>query len=70
MDTATIIAGIDAELARLYRAKKILTSRDGSAPAAAPKPKRKKKRILSPEARERIAAAQRKRWAAQKKAAK
>jgi len=37
-----------------------------SAPAKAPKEK-KTKRTMSPEAREKIAAAQRKRWAKQKK---
>ena len=36
---------------------------DGEAPV-----KRRKKRVMSPEAREKIAAAQRKRWAKQKKA--
>ena len=36
--------------------------------ARSPRKKRRKKRILSPEARERIAAAQRKRWAAARKA--
>lgn len=68
MDTASIIAQIDAELEVLSRVRNILGGRDVfSEPATKPL---RKKRKLSAEARERIAAAQRKRWAAQKKAAK
>lgn len=45
-------------------------SEKGSTKTSATKPDgRKKKRTMSPEAREKIAAAQRKRWAKQKKAA-
>ena len=57
---------------RLQQVKAILTGGSTSTPkrgrpAASPKPA---KRTHSPEARARIAAAQKKRWAAQKKAAK
>ena len=69
MDTATIINAIDAELETLVRVKNILGGHGSyfSASHAAIKPHRKKRTPLSAEARERIAAAQRKRWAAQKK---
>jgi hypothetical protein len=59
MTTNRIIAAIDAEIARLEQAKKILNG----VPSGAPKPVTKAKRNLSPEARARIAAAQKKRWA-------
>ena len=42
----------------------------GAASAKSPKKPMKRRRTMSPEARERIAAAQRKRWAAARKAAK
>jgi hypothetical protein len=78
-----VIALIDAEIAVLKEARALLAN--GSAVAVAkrkagrpPKvqsdtattPKRKKKRNLSPEGRARIAEAAKKRWAAQRKAAK
>jgi hypothetical protein len=71
MDTATIIADIEAELERLSRVRNILSGHDGGfvAPRKAAKPQ-PRRRTMSAEARERIAAAQRKRWAKQKKAAK
>jgi hypothetical protein len=77
MGTTAIIAALDEEIVRLQQVKKLLDGslagngllkargahaiRNGS---VAPK------RVMSAEARERIAAAQRKRWAKQKKAAK
>jgi hypothetical protein len=67
MELNAIVAEIEAEIRRLREVRallageRILTGRPGR-PAM--------KRVLSPEARERIAAAQRKRWAAQKKIAK
>jgi hypothetical protein len=66
----SILAQIDAEIARLTQARTLLATLGTVAPAA-PKAtkspaKRRKKRVLSPEARKRIADAQRKRWAAQK----
>ena len=78
-----VIALIDAEIAALKEARALLAA--GSAvtvakrkagrppkvqPGTTATPKRKKKRNLSPEGRARIAEAARKRWAAQKKAAK
>jgi hypothetical protein len=63
-----IIAAVDEEIARLQQVRSILAGGGGF-----PGPFKKRrggKRTLSAEARERIAAAQRKRWAAQKKAAK
>jgi hypothetical protein len=67
-----ILAQIDAEIARLTQARSLLANL-GTVALAEPnttkspvKAKTKKKRVLSPEARKRIADAQRKRWAAQK----
>jgi hypothetical protein len=65
-----ILSQIDAEIARLTQARALLTSLGTTAAAktkavAAPM-KARRKRVLSPEARKRIADAQRKRWAAQK----
>lgn len=65
MSTAKIIAAIDGEIARLQQAKTLLTGLDSERAKPA-----KRKRNLSPEARARIVAAQRKRWAAQKKTKK
>jgi hypothetical protein len=65
-----ILAQIDMEIARLTQARALLANlgtvagvkiRAAKAPAKA-----KKKRVLSADARKRIADAQRKRWAAQK----
>jgi hypothetical protein len=74
----SILAQIDAEIARLTQARSLLASLGTIAVAVtAPeskkspaKAKRRKKRVLSPEARKRIADAQRKRWAAQRAKAK
>jgi hypothetical protein len=78
-----ILSLIDAEIATLKEARALLAT--GSAvtvekrkagrppkvqPDATTPPKRKKKRNLSPEGRARIAKAAKKRWAAQRKAAK
>jgi len=69
MTTSDILAGIDEEIARLQQVRNLLAGGGGGFPGPfSGKPR--KKRILSKEAREKIAAAQRKRWAAQKKAAK
>jgi len=73
MGIDSILAEIDAEIARLTEARALLATMSSIAPAAtkgkAPKKAAKKaakKRVLSPEARKRIADAQRKRWAAQR----
>jgi hypothetical protein len=73
MSIDSILAQIDAEIARLTQVRSLLSS-TGKTPAlterkakkAPAKVKGPKKRVLSPEARKRIADAQRKRWAAQK----
>lgn len=67
MDIRTLIAGIDEEIGILTRARSILAK--GPSPVARTLviPKR---RTLSADARARIAAAQRKRWAKQKASAK
>jgi len=70
----SILAQIDAEIARLTQARSLLASLgtvaikviEPEAKKSPAKSKRRKKRVLSPEARKRIADAQRKRWAAQK----
>ena len=73
----SIISQIDAEISRLTQVRKLLAGSDiGSITApkrktkTAPAKKAKKTRVLSPEARKRIADAQRKRWAAQKSRSK
>jgi hypothetical protein len=70
----SVIAQIDAEIARLNQVRSLLvssgntpgTARNGRSTKAAAKGTTRRKRVLSPEARKRIAEAQRKRWAAQK----
>ena len=71
MSIETILAEIDAEIARLTQVRALLAgtrtvSATGSKSKASKAPTRKKKRVLSADARKRIADAQRKRWAAQK----
>jgi hypothetical protein len=83
MALTDILSSIDAEIATLKQARALLATA-GSAVTVAPRkagrpPKvapsspiaspRKKKRVLSPEGRARIAAPAKRRWAAQKKAA-
>jgi hypothetical protein len=74
MAIESIVALIDEEIAKLTQIRtllantgtstyKVAVSKGKKAPAAG---KGKKRRVLSPEARKRIADAQRKRWAAQK----
>jgi hypothetical protein len=73
MTTADIVASIDAEIEKLQNARSALTGgsvSSGSAKKAASAPKTRKKRVLSAEARAKIAAAQKKRWAKQKAAKK
>ena len=72
-----IVAALDDEISRLEQVRSLLAGTKGSVTHAATsfvfganQAKPRKRRHLSAEARERIAAAQRKRWAAQKKAAK
>lgn len=68
----SVLALIDAEIARLTQVRSLLAGAGKVAtPVTERKPKKapaktKKRRVLSPEARKRIADAQKKRWAAQK----
>jgi hypothetical protein len=64
LQTNTILAVIDQEIARLTEVRRLLEGSTKGTKVAT------KRRTLSAEARRRIAEAQRKRWAAQKKAAK
>jgi hypothetical protein len=75
MSRESILSEIDREIAQLQEVRSILAggttiskknrgSKATAAPSAAPR-----KRTLSPEARARIAAAQKRRWAAEKKSA-
>lgn len=79
MTIATILEELDAEISRLEQVRELLSKGSrfnadkltaATAQKRGPKGRRAKKRVLSAEAREKIAAAQRKRWAAQKKASK
>lgn len=72
-----IVAALDEEISRLQQVRSLLAGTKGNVMYAANsfafganQAKPRKRRQLSAEARERIAAAQRKRWATQKKAAK
>jgi hypothetical protein len=67
----SILAQIDSEIAKLTQVRFLLAGSGGSKSVVGRKTRKapakaKKARILSPEARKRIADAQRKRWAAQK----
>jgi uncharacterized protein YaiI (UPF0178 family) len=83
MSNDSIIAQIEAEIAKLTQVRSLLSNtgkvvdkiaaiktklkeRNTKATATVAKAKGKKRRTLSPEARKRIADAQRKRWAALK----
>jgi hypothetical protein len=81
MDTQAIIAALDQEIARLHEVRALLGSAAKANEAASSKrgpgrPKElasvtvPKKRILTPEAKAKIADAQKKRWAKARKAAK
>ncbi len=76
MANKLVLEAIDNEIARLQQARNILAGEedeDGSRAATKPASAKKRvgrptgtKRVLSPEARKRIAEAQKKRWATQK----
>src|SRR5579859_7082826 len=77
MTIDSILAEIDAEIARLTQARQLLaaagTTKGVTKAARTAKPaakKGRKKRVLSADARKRIAEAQRRRWAAQKSKSK
>jgi hypothetical protein len=73
--TTEILAALDAEIARLQEARNALAGLSGAKRRGRPSASAlasqttNKKRALSAAAREKIAAAQRKRWAKQKKSA-
>jgi hypothetical protein len=70
MTREQIIAAIDDEIGRLQQVKKLLQSSGGVGLTSASTGKNgSPKRILSVEARQRIAAAQKRRWAKQRKEA-
>jgi topoisomerase IA-like protein len=74
MSIDSILSEIDAEIATLTQVRSLLASTGKAATKVTArkakktpaKAKTRKRRVLSPEARKRIADAQRKRWAAQK----
>jgi hypothetical protein len=63
MIDASILSAIDAEIASLQQVRKLLSGRSGAGNGM----RATTKRTLSPEARAKIASAQKKRWAAAKK---
>jgi hypothetical protein len=76
MSISAILQELDAEIARLQQAKHLLSGMTRGIPSSGVRGTKsgagggRRKRVLSAEARQRIAEAQRKRWAARKKAAK
>jgi hypothetical protein len=70
MSREQILAAIDEEISKLQQVRKLLQSSGGTrlvSGLSGAKPRAK--RVLSAEARQRIAAAQKRRWAKQKKEA-
>ena len=68
MGVDKILAQIDAEITQLQRARALLVGEAKPAAAKAAKKTARKKRVLSPEGRKRIADAVKRRWAEQRKA--
>ena len=70
MEVGQIVAELDAEIARLHEVRKLLAGHTDNGHAAKKITKvREKPHTMSAESRARIAAAQKLRWAKQKKAA-
>lgn len=72
MSREQILSAIDDEISKLQQARKLLQSSGGSklvSGLSSNGRKTRARRTLSPEARARIAAAQKRRWAKQKKEA-
>lgn len=70
MSREQILAAIDEEISKLQQVRKLLQDSGGSKLVSKfSSGKSRPKRVLSPEARQRIAAAQKRRWAKQKKEA-
>lgn len=72
MNTSDLLSEIDSEISRLQQVRNLLAGTNGASTRVARpgKPLLRKKRTMSAEGRAKIAAAQRARWAKQKKAAK
>lgn len=74
METKSILAEIDLQIAALKKARNLLTSSAKVSTIAvgrkAPKANKNKKHHMSPEGRARVAAAQKRRWAAKAKASR
>jgi hypothetical protein len=71
MTTESIIKALDHEISQLREVRRLLSGDGRSTPSrktSKSQTNSRPKRTMSKEARERIAAAQRKRWAAQRKA--
>jgi hypothetical protein len=68
MEIDQIVAVLDAEIKRLQQVRELLGGGGNGIPSPFVRPRRK--HTMSAEARARIAAAQRARWAKQKRAAK
>jgi hypothetical protein len=66
MSRQQIIAAIDEEIGRLHQVRKLLQSSSGNLSIGS-SAKTRKERVLSPDARQRISAAQKRRWAKQKR---
>jgi hypothetical protein len=71
MSREQILAAIDEEISKLQQVRKLLQSSGGTklVSGLSKSGKPRAKRVLSPEARQRIAAAQKRRWAKQKREA-
>jgi hypothetical protein len=69
MDVKQIVDELTAQISLLTQVRNLLAGGEGI-PSPLKKRKPEKKRVLSAEARDKIAAAQRKRWAAQRKVEK
>lgn len=70
MEMESVLAAIDREIEKQQKARAILIQIQKTSTGSQPARKPRKKRKLSKEAREKIAAAQRRRWAAVRKAKK
>lgn len=68
MSLIELLHSINSEIAILKQARALLAGSGSTGSRRAAQPKKKKKRHMSAEGRARIAAAQRKRWAKQKRA--
>jgi hypothetical protein len=69
MSREQILAAIDEEISKLQQVRRLLQSSGGKLASSFSGGKPRAKRVLSAEARQRIAAAQKRRWAKQKREA-